>query len=118
MVSEHCPESISMTHNLRASNRKICRSRAILIIEGVPSRVDMIDLSLGGISFHSRQPLPIGSTVQIGFTLFLSGIPKSVTAACQVRNIVLSGENYRVGASFAPLNDLSKQIIKEFLAAT
>lgn len=104
-----------MSQDLRSSKRKIFRSKAVVVSHGIRHRVETIDLSVGGISFHIADPVPVGHVVQIGFNLFLGGVVQAIIVMCEIRNIVLSSGYYRVGATFRELNDTSQKVISAFM---
>jgi c-di-GMP-binding flagellar brake protein YcgR len=88
--------------DLRASVRKVMRVRARITVEGeAPLETDTIDLSHGGLSITSRQPLNLGQecSIELGISVPELAAPPVLRAAVRYCVRLREGE-YRIGLKF------------------
>jgi hypothetical protein len=86
----------------RAEARKAIRVRARITLEGeILFRADTIDLSHGGLSITSKQPLNLDQTCNVELATGVPGIAKPpVLQAVVVYCARLSEGEYRIGLRF------------------
>ncbi|WBS05044.1 PilZ domain-containing protein [Pseudoduganella sp. SL102] len=100
----------------RQGVRKILRVRAMVVIDGaapVPART--FDLSLGGMSVTSGSKVEPGQTGQVVFEMLVDGKPQIITCRAKVSHCIFSGNEFKVGFVFLPLNADATAAITKFM---
>ena len=100
----------------RQGVRKILRVRAMMVIDGaapVPART--FDLSLAGVSVTSGSKLEPGQVGQVVFEMLVDGKPQIITCRAKVSHCIFSGNEFKVGFVFLPLNADATAAITKYM---
>lgn len=73
----------------------------------------LLDISQGGMAVLSNNTFTVGEPLKVGF--FLQ--KQKIISRAVVRNIIESGEQYRVGMEFVNLDNKAETIIKSLIAS-
>lgn len=87
-----------------------------MVIDGaapVPART--FDLSLGGMSVTSGSKVEPGQTGQVVFEMLVDGKPQIITCRARVSHCIFSGNEFKVGFVFLPLNADATAAITKFM---
>jgi c-di-GMP-binding flagellar brake protein YcgR len=89
-------------HERRANSRKAIRVRARITLEGeVLFLADTVDLSQGGLSITSKQPLNLEQKCNVEFATDVPGIAKPPVLQAEVVYCArLREDEYRIGLRF------------------
>lgn len=95
------------------------RHERLLINEEFSSIDDFIaeyvsDISRGGVFIRSKQPLPVGTKVNLKFSVILDDF-HTVEGEGEVVRVVDDGENIGMGVVFTELTEGSRAIIEELV---
>ncbi|HEY0584720.1 MAG TPA: PilZ domain-containing protein [Pseudoduganella sp.] len=100
----------------RQGARKILRVRAMIVMDGgAPMAARTFDLGLAGISLTSEQKVQVGANGQIVFEMLVDGKPQIVTTRGKVNNCIFSGNEFKIGFTFAPLDNEAAGAITKFM---
>ena len=72
------------------------------------------DISRGGVFIRSKQPLPVGTKVNLKFSVILDDF-HTVQGEGEVVRVVDDGETVGMGVIFTELTDESRAIIEELV---
>lgn len=72
------------------------------------------DISRGGVFIRSKQPLPVGTKVNLKFSVILDDF-HTVEGEGEVVRTVEDGENVGMGVVFTELTEASRGIIEELV---
>lgn len=72
------------------------------------------DISRGGVFIRSKQPLPVGTKVNLKFSVILDDF-HTVEGEGEVVRVVDDGEQIGMGVTFTELTDESREIIEELV---
>lgn len=73
------------------------------------------DISRGGVFIRSKSPLPVGTRVNLKFSVILDDF-ETIEGEGQVVRVISEGENTGMGVSFTELTEHSRQIIERIVA--
>ena len=93
------------------------RGRWIAIPSGVQVEFELLDISLGGISFRVPHPIPVNTRGAMRFSVLCEGRPVTVEARGDVRNCVLEHSEYRIGVQFHELGEAARNAMEMIIEA-
>jgi hypothetical protein len=100
----------------RQGARKILRVRAMIVMDGGhPMAARTFDLGLAGISLTSENKVTVGATGQIVFEMLVDGKPQIVNTRGKVNNCIFSGDEFKIGFTFLPLDNEAAGAITKFM---
>lgn len=78
---------------------------------------DGVDLSVTGLAFLSRDRLPVGTLLELTFSIPSEDGPRPVTCLCEVIGALFfsASQGYRVNARLLNMSDSSRQGIRRFV---
>lgn len=74
------------------------------------------DISRGGVFIRSKQPLPVGTKVNLKFSVILDDF-RTIEGEGEVVRVVNDGDNPGMGVVFSELTAESRAIIEELVKA-
>jgi len=102
----------------RSSLRKLLRTSAFVAVSGHRFSARTIDISRQGLSVHLERNLPLGTEVEVGFSLMHNGHTTPLTVKARVVHGVLSGaDGFKIGLMLARPSDATQALIDRFLKA-
>ncbi|WP_229502791.1 PilZ domain-containing protein [Pseudoduganella guangdongensis] len=100
----------------RQGARKILRVRAMIVMDGgAPINARTFDLGLAGISLTAGNKVNVGGTGQIVFEMLVDGKPQIVNTRGKVNNCIFSGDEFKIGFTFLPLDNEAAGAITKFM---
>ncbi len=100
----------------RQGARKILRVRAMIVMDGgAPIAARTFDLGLAGISLTSEHKVQVGATGQIVFEMLVDGKPQIVTTRGKASHCIFSGDEFKIGFVFLPLDNDAAGAITKFM---
>ncbi|BAP87362.1 uncharacterized protein E1O_02310 [Burkholderiales bacterium GJ-E10] len=93
------------------------RGRWIAIPSGVQVEFELLDISLGGISFRVPHPIPVNTRGAMRFSVLCEGRQVTVEARGDVRNCVLEHSEYRIGVQFHELGEAAHNAMEMVIDA-
>ena len=72
------------------------------------------DISRGGVFIRSKQPLPVGTRVNLKFSVIVEDF-ETVEGEGEVVRVLEDGENTGMGVQFISLTDESREIVDELV---
>lgn len=87
----------------------------IVMDGGAPIGARTFDLGLAGISLTSEQKVQVGANGQVVFEMLVDGKPQIVNTRGKVNNCIFSGNEFKIGFTFAPLDNEAAGAITKFM---
>ncbi len=82
---------------------------------GSPMGARTFDLGLAGISLTSEHKVNVGASGQVLFEMLVDGKPQIVTTRGKVNHCIFSGDEFKIGFVFAPLDNEAAGAITKFM---
>lgn len=100
----------------RQGARKILRVRAMMVMDGAaPVAARTFDLGLAGMSVTSGTKVEPNQTGQVVFEMLVDGKPQIITCRVKVSHCIFSGDEFKVGFVFQPLNPEATAALTKFM---
>lgn len=110
------PEDRTLTAEQRLSERKLLKTKAVLVIVGKePCAVRTSDISTNGVGLLLPYPLGAGLQGQVVFDMYFGGKSHAVKAAVKVAHCVFGAGEFKVGFVFTRIDPPSMGAISEYL---
>ncbi len=87
----------------------------IVMDGGAPMSARTFDLGLAGISLTAGNKVNVGGTGQIVFEMLVDGKPQIVNTRGKVNNCIFSGDEFKIGFTFLPLDNDAAGAITKFM---
>ncbi len=87
----------------------------IVLDGGAPMAARTFDLGLAGISLTSENKVEVGATGQVVFEMLVDGKPQIVNTRGKVNNCIFSGNEFKIGFVFLPLDNEAAAAITRFM---
>lgn len=87
----------------------------IVMDGGAPIAARTFDLGLAGISLTSENKVQVGATGQVVFEMLVEGKPQIISTRGKVNNCIFSGNEFKVGFVFLPLDNEAAGAITKFM---
>lgn len=87
----------------------------IVMDGGSPISARTFDLGLSGISLTSEHKVTVGASGQIVFEMLVDGKPQIVTTRGKASHCIFSGDEFKIGFVFAPLDNEAAGAITKFM---
>lgn len=87
----------------------------IVMDGGAPMSARTFDLGMAGISLTSEYKVQVGATGQIVFEMLVDGKPQIVTTRGKATNCIFSGDEFKIGFTFLPLDNDAAGAITKFM---
>lgn len=87
----------------------------IVMDGGGPIAARTFDLGLAGISLTSEHKVQVGANGQIVFEMLVDGKPQIINTRGKVNNCIFSGDEFKLGFTFAPLDNETAAAITRFM---
>lgn len=72
----------------------------------------VVNISQGGIFIKSREPLPVGTEVDLKFTIILDDF-ETIEGQGKVVRCITEGEDAGMGVQFTEMDEKSRRVIEE-----
>jgi uncharacterized protein (TIGR02266 family) len=72
----------------------------------------VVNISQGGVFIRSREPLPVGTEVDLKFTIILDDF-ETIEGQGRVVRTVDDGDDAGMGVEFTEMNESSREVIEE-----
>jgi hypothetical protein len=100
----------------RQGARKILRVRAMVVMDGeAPLAARTFDLGLAGMSVTAEHKVEVNRLGQVVFEMLVDGKPQIITCRTRVSHCIFSGDEFKVGFVFLPLNPDATAAITKFM---
>ena len=88
----------------------------MIVMDGAaPIAARTFDLGLAGISLTADNKVQVGATGQVVFEMLVEGKPQIVNTRGKVNNCIFSGNEFKIGFVFLPLDNEAAGAITKFM---
>lgn len=87
----------------------------IVMDSAAPIAARTFDLGLAGISLTADNKVQVGATGQVVFEMLVEGKPQIVNTRGKVNNCIFSGNEFKIGFVFLPLDNEAAGAITKFM---
>lgn len=100
----------------RSGARKIVRSKAVLVMDGMPPlQGRTLDISASGLSLTFDHKLATGDIGMVSFELFVEGRAQILSCRSRVNYCIFSGDHFKIGFQFMNPDLATMATINKFL---